>query len=152
MLLKFLIAARSRDKPINGCTCLSLVENVREDGRTRQRIIRNLGQNDAVLAPGRLERVAASFARRAKPEPRTRPICHSSDAAIRGHVFCAFLAPVLRNEFHHRCRVARRPFSRPPASRSCRTFETTPPQPDHPSRFHSPARVVLTVSASVLSY
>ena len=37
---------------------------------------------------------------------RTRPIYHSSDAAIRGHVFCSFLALVLRKELDERCRTA----------------------------------------------
>src|SRR3712207_471641 len=37
---------------------------------------------------------------------RTRPIHHSSDAAIRGHVFCSFLAPVLQKELFERCRAA----------------------------------------------
>jgi hypothetical protein len=37
---------------------------------------------------------------------RTRPIYHSSDAAIRGHVFCSFLALVLRKELDERCRMA----------------------------------------------
>ena len=37
---------------------------------------------------------------------RTRPIYHSSDAAIRGHVFCSFLALVLRKELEDRCRDA----------------------------------------------
>ena len=37
---------------------------------------------------------------------RTRPIYHSSDAAIRGHVFCCFLALVLRHELEERCRKA----------------------------------------------
>ena len=37
---------------------------------------------------------------------RTRPIYHSSDAAIRGHVFCSFLALVLRKELDARCRKA----------------------------------------------
>jgi hypothetical protein len=37
---------------------------------------------------------------------RTRPIYHSSDAAIRGHVFCSFLALILRKEFDARCRAA----------------------------------------------
>jgi hypothetical protein len=32
----------------------------------------------------------------AKALMRTRPIYHSSDAAIRGHVFCSFLALILR--------------------------------------------------------
>ena len=37
---------------------------------------------------------------------RTRPIYHSSDAAIRGHVFCSFLALVLQKELLERCRAA----------------------------------------------
>ena len=41
--------------------------------------------------------------RTAKSLMRTRPIYHSSDAAIRGHVFCSFLALVLRKELQARC-------------------------------------------------
>ena len=37
---------------------------------------------------------------------RTRPIYHSSDAAIRGHVFCSFLALVVRKELMDRCQAA----------------------------------------------
>ena len=44
--------------------------------------------------------------RRTKCVPRTRPIYHSSDAAIRGHVFCSFLALVLRKELDACCRRA----------------------------------------------
>jgi hypothetical protein len=44
--------------------------------------------------------------RTAKALMRTRPIYHSSDAAIRGHVFCSFLALVLRKELDERCRTA----------------------------------------------
>ena len=40
--------------------------------------------------------------RTAKSLMRTRPIYHSSDAAIRGHVFCSFLALVLRQELETR--------------------------------------------------
>jgi hypothetical protein len=40
----------------------------------------------------------------AKSLMRTRPIYHSSDAAIRGHVFCSFLALILRKELDTRCR------------------------------------------------
>jgi len=39
----------------------------------------------------------------AKAELRTRPIFHRTDAAIRGHVFCTFLALVLRQELADRC-------------------------------------------------
>jgi hypothetical protein len=38
---------------------------------------------------------------------RTRPIYHSSDAAIRGHVFCSFLALILRKELDERGVAAR---------------------------------------------
>ena len=48
----------------------------------------------------------AGAARTAKSLMRTRPIYHSSDAAIRGHVFCSFLALVLRKELDERCRNA----------------------------------------------
>ena len=44
--------------------------------------------------------------RKAKGVLRTRPIYHSSDAAIRGHVFCSFLALVLQKELYERCRAA----------------------------------------------
>jgi hypothetical protein len=36
----------------------------------------------------------------------TRPIYHQSDAAIRGHVFCSFLALVLRKELQDRLAAA----------------------------------------------
>ena len=48
--------------------------------------------------------------RRAKDWLRTRPIYHSCDAAIRGHVFCSFLALVLvlvlQKELGDRCAAA----------------------------------------------
>lgn len=44
--------------------------------------------------------------RKTKSVLRTRPIYHSSDAAIRGHVFCSFLALVLQDELLRRCRAA----------------------------------------------
>ena len=44
--------------------------------------------------------------RRAKAQLHTRPIYHSCDAAIRGHVFCSFLALVLQKELADRCRAA----------------------------------------------
>jgi transposase len=41
--------------------------------------------------------------RRAKAILRTRPIYHSSDAAIRGHVFCSFLALMMQKELADLC-------------------------------------------------
>jgi|SRR5579863_420056 len=52
-----------REKTVNGYTYLYLVENVRENGRTRQHIIRNLGRKEAVLAAGDLDRLLASIGR-----------------------------------------------------------------------------------------
>jgi hypothetical protein len=55
-----------REKHINGYTYLYLVESVREDGRAKQRIIKNLGRKEVVVASGELERLAASVARYAE--------------------------------------------------------------------------------------
>ena len=55
-----------REKHINGYTYLYLVESVREDGRAKQRIIKNLGRKDAVLASGELERLMTSISRYAE--------------------------------------------------------------------------------------
>lgn len=50
--------------------------------------------------------VVEDLFRTARALLRTRLIYHSSDAAIRGHVLCSFLALVLRKELHDRCRAA----------------------------------------------
>jgi hypothetical protein len=52
-----------REKTVNGYSYLYLVESVREGARTKQRLIKNLGRKDAVLASGELDRLAASVAR-----------------------------------------------------------------------------------------
>src|SRR5215210_961548 len=62
-------------------------------------------RSQAVLRYRDLIQVEQLF-RTAKALTRTRPIYHSSDAAIRGHVFCSFLALVLRKELDERCRMA----------------------------------------------
>src|SRR4051812_36301745 len=55
-----------REKRINGYTNLYLVETVREDGRAKQRIVKNLGRKEAVTASGALKRLASSVARYAE--------------------------------------------------------------------------------------
>src|SRR5215210_93006 len=55
-----------REKRINGYTYLYLVETVREDGRAKQRIIKNLGRKEALAASGALDRLASSVARYAE--------------------------------------------------------------------------------------
>jgi Transposase DDE domain len=52
-----------REKTVNGYTYLYLVENVRENGRTKQQIIRNLGRKEAVLLAGDLDRLLLSIGR-----------------------------------------------------------------------------------------
>ena len=52
-----------RAKTARGHTYLYLVENEREGGRIRQRIIRALGRKDALMASGELDRLAASLVR-----------------------------------------------------------------------------------------
>jgi hypothetical protein len=52
-----------RTKRIGAYRYLYLVETVRENGRTKQRIIRNLGRKEAVEAAGDLDRLARSAAR-----------------------------------------------------------------------------------------
>ena len=59
----------------------------------------------AMLRYRDLLQVEALF-RVAKATLETRPIFHSSDAAIRGHVFCSFLALVLAKELKDRCAKA----------------------------------------------
>jgi len=56
----------ARDKRIGPYTYVYLVENVREEGRTRQRIIANLGRKEVVVARGDLDRLARSVARLAQ--------------------------------------------------------------------------------------
>ncbi|MDQ5828465.1 MAG: transposase, partial [Actinomycetota bacterium] len=55
-----------RKKRSNGYTYLYLVETVRQDGRTKRRIIKNLGRKEAVTASGTLERLASSVTRYAE--------------------------------------------------------------------------------------
>jgi hypothetical protein len=52
-----------REKRIGSYSYLYLVETVRENGKTKQRIIRNLGRKEAVEAAGDLDRLARSAAR-----------------------------------------------------------------------------------------
>jgi hypothetical protein len=52
-----------REKRIGAYTYVYLVETVREDGRIKQRIIRNLGRKEVVEAAGDLDRLARSATR-----------------------------------------------------------------------------------------
>src|ERR1700758_4205993 len=52
-----------REKSARGHTYLYRVENEREGGRIRQRIIRGLGRKDVLMATGQLDRLVASLVR-----------------------------------------------------------------------------------------
>src|SRR4051812_45360381 len=82
-----------------------LADEARYDGIFVLRTNARITPLQAVLRYRDLIQVEQLF-RTAKALMRTRPIYHSSDAAIRGHVFCSFLALVLRKELDERCRTA----------------------------------------------
>jgi hypothetical protein len=82
-----------------------LADEARYDGVFVLRTNARLTPLQAVLRYRDLVQVEQLF-KTAKALMRTRPIYHSSDAAIRGHVFCSFLALVLRKELDERCRKA----------------------------------------------
>src|SRR5215203_7132517 len=82
-----------------------IAEEARYDGLFVLRTNARITPLQAVLRYRELLTVEALF-RAAKASFDTRPIFHCSDAAIRGHVFCSFLALVLRKELDERCRNA----------------------------------------------
>jgi hypothetical protein len=82
-----------------------LADEARYDGVFVLRTNARLTPLQAVLRYRDLMQVEALF-RTAKALMRTRPIYHASDPAIRGHVFCSFLALILRKELDERCRSA----------------------------------------------
>jgi len=79
-----------------------LAEEARFDGLFVLRTNTRITPLQAVLRYRDLLQVEDLF-RRAKAILRTRPIYHSSDAAIRGHVFCSFLALMLQKELADLC-------------------------------------------------
>src|SRR5215203_2881913 len=82
-----------------------VADEARYDGLFVLRTNARITPLQTVLRYRELLTVEALF-RAAKASFDTRPIFHCSDAAIRGHVFCSFLALVLRKELDERCRNA----------------------------------------------
>ncbi len=82
-----------------------LAEEARYDGIFVLRTNARITPLQAMLRYRELLEVETLF-RKTKSVLRTRPIYHASDAAIRGHVFCSFLALVLQKELFERCRAA----------------------------------------------
>jgi transposase len=82
-----------------------LAEEARYDGIFVLRTNARITPLQAVLRYRDLLQVETLF-QAAKATLDTRPIYHSSDAAIRGHVFCSFLALVLQKELVRDCEAA----------------------------------------------
>jgi hypothetical protein len=82
-----------------------LAEEARFDGIFVLRTNAKVTPLQAVLRYRDLLQVEDLF-RRTKAIMRTRPIFHSSDAAIRGHVFCSFLALAMQKHLHDLLREA----------------------------------------------
>jgi hypothetical protein len=82
-----------------------LAEEARFDGTFVLRTNAKVTPLQAVLRYRDLLQVEDLF-RRTKAIMRTRPIFHSSDAAIRGHVFCSFLALLMQKHLDDLARRA----------------------------------------------
>ena len=96
---------RSGDSPSFEIDAGKLADEARFDGIFVLRTNATISPLRAVLRYRDLLQVEDLF-RRTKSLLRTRPIFHSSDAAIRGHVFCSFLALVLQKEIMDCCHKA----------------------------------------------
>jgi len=83
-----------------------LAEEARFDGVFVLRTNAKVTPLQAVLRYRDLLQVEELF-RRTKAIMRTRPIFHSSDAAIRGHVFCSFLALAMQKHLEELMREAK---------------------------------------------
>lgn len=88
-------AKEMKGKPAFEIDAGKLAEEARFDGIFVLRTNAKITPCQAVLRYRDLLQVEDLF-RRGKAVMRTRPIFHSSDAAIRGHVFCTFLALVMQ--------------------------------------------------------
>lgn len=84
-----------------------VAEDARFDGIYVLRTNSKLNMLSVALAYRQLWRVEAIF-RTAKAILETRPIYHQGDDAIAGHLFCSFLALVLRKELDQRLTAAGR--------------------------------------------
>jgi hypothetical protein len=82
-----------------------LADDARFDGLHVLRTNSTLNTLSVALAYRELWRVEAIF-KTAKSILETRPIFHQSDAAITGHLFCSFLALLLRKQLDERLTMA----------------------------------------------
>ncbi len=92
----------SKGQPVFEINAGKLAEEARFDGIFVLRTNARLTPLQAVLRYRDLIKVENLFLR-TKAIMRTRPIFHSSDAAIRGHVFCSFLALAMQKHLEDLC-------------------------------------------------
>jgi DDE family transposase len=97
--------AEARDKAVFEIDPGKLAEEARFDGIFVLRTNAKVTPLQAVLRYRELTKVENLFLR-TKAIMRTRPIFHSSDAAIRGHVFCSFLALLMQKHLEDLCAEA----------------------------------------------
>jgi hypothetical protein len=89
------------DSPGFGIDEAKIAEDARYDGKWVLRTNTGLDSEEVALQYKRLWTVEHWF-RSCKSLLQTRPIYHKCDETIRGHVFCSFLALVLRQELQAR--------------------------------------------------
>lgn len=82
-----------------------IAEDARYDGKWVLKTNTDLSTETVALKYKELWMVEQLF-RDAKSVVETRPIFHQKDETIRGHVFCSFLALVLRKELQRRLELA----------------------------------------------
>jgi hypothetical protein len=99
---RFLKAGGKKSEKVFQIDPGKVADEARLDGIFVLRTNARISPLQAVLRYRDLWQVETLF-RSAKSLLRTRPIFHSSDAAIRGHVFCSFLALLLKKELADRC-------------------------------------------------
>jgi len=99
-------AKEAKDKRAFEIDAGKLAEEARYDGIFVLRTNARVTPLQAVLRYRDLLQVEELF-RRSKAIMRTRPIFHSSDAAIRGHVFCSFLALAMQKHLEDLMREAK---------------------------------------------
>jgi len=97
--------AATKGQPAFEIDAGKLAEEARFDGVFVLRTNAHVTPLQAVLRYRELLQVENLF-QRAKAAMRTRPIFHSCDAAIRGHVFCSFLALIVQKHLDDLLREA----------------------------------------------
>jgi transposase len=102
---RFLKAGGKKSEKVFQIDPGKVADEARFDGIFVLRTNAKISPLQAVLRYRDLLQVESLF-RTAKAQLHTRPIYHQSDAAIRGHVFCSFLALILKKELADRCTAA----------------------------------------------